>query len=66
MLTDEDTMVVYGGNDHVHYENEVCYHYALYAYHIPCNVWTPPAGGFGNISAFWGGAGRALTPLHTH
>lgn len=44
VLMDENTMVVYGGTDHVHYFEEVCYHYAIYAYHIPCNVWTPATG----------------------
>lgn len=51
VLMDNSTMVVYGGNDHVHYKEEVCYHYAVYAYHIDCNVWTPAAGGPTNTSA---------------
>jgi hypothetical protein len=45
VLVDDDVMVIYGGNDHVHYEEEVCYHFGAYAYHISCNTWTPAAGG---------------------
>ena len=32
-------MVVYGGNYHIHHEEEICYDDGIYIYHLGCHVW---------------------------
>lgn len=32
-------MVVYGGNYHIHHEEEICYDDKLYFYHLGCQTW---------------------------
>ena len=32
-------MVVYGGNTHIHHDNELCYDYEMYLYHLGCHTW---------------------------
>ncbi|XP_078593005.1 multiple epidermal growth factor-like domains protein 8 [Branchiostoma floridae x Branchiostoma japonicum] len=32
-------MVVYGGNSHHHHQNEICYDYKMYFYHLACHKW---------------------------
>ena len=32
-------MVIYGGNYHIHHEEEICYDNKLYFYHLGCQTW---------------------------
>ena len=32
-------MVIYGGNTHIHHDNELCYDYQIYLYHLGCHSW---------------------------
>jgi hypothetical protein len=47
VLVNSNTMIVYGGYDHLHYEEEVCHNFELYAYHIDCSTWSPAGGNIG-------------------
>lgn len=33
-------MVIYGGNRHTHYADEICYDDTIYAFNMQCNTWT--------------------------
>ena len=36
----DDRMVVFGGNQHVHFKDESCYNPRLHVYDVSCNTWT--------------------------
>ena len=32
-------MVIHGGNEHIHHEEEICYDHQIYYYHLGCHTW---------------------------
>ena len=32
-------MVIYGGNAHIHHQEEICYDSGIYFYHLGCHIW---------------------------
>ena len=52
-------MVLYGGNTHIHHDNELCYDYEMYLYHLGCHSWV-------RVSILMGSKYDSALEIHVH
>uniref|UniRef100_M3ZXA9 Multiple EGF-like-domains 8 n=1 Tax=Xiphophorus maculatus TaxID=8083 RepID=M3ZXA9_XIPMA len=52
-------MVVYGGNVHIHYQEEKCYDEEIFFYHLGCHQWV-------SSGARWSSNGEAVRGRYSH